>query len=101
MRRLGFISWVAGVFGLAVAKPVLAFVPKSGRTPIRHTKCGKVMAYYLAAEPRKPDILRSEDFERLDGSHPQKCAVFSEQCPHCKERIFSPMQMRRCFDEAV
>lgn len=58
--------------------------------PVRHKRCGKLVASYLG---HAGFSLESRFFVRLDGSSPLPGERFQEQCPHCARPISGPKDL--------
>lgn len=54
--------------------------------PIVHKMCGTTVAFFLR-EPKRGDVVRSEDVELLDGSHPKPGTVVVFVCPLCSKSV--------------
>ena len=66
-------------------------------TPIRHTRCNKIVAYYVG-DKNEPEV-KSKDIFYLDGSKP-KYGSQTPECPYCGF-LSSMGHLKRCFDEDV
>lgn len=65
-------------------------------TPIRHTPCGKIVAWYVG-DPSNPHA-DSASVLYLDGSRPLAYSMIPP-CPHCHTVMQPGVTMKRCFDE--
>ena len=64
-----------------------------------HRKCGTQVGWYLRDAPREPDVVRSKDFMRMDGSQPAFGSVRAEFCPKCNRKIDGD-ELKRLFRES-
>jgi len=66
-------------------------------TPIIHRKCGTQIGWYMYDAPHGDGSLRSAEFQRMDGTHPEYGAYFREWCPHCESHIRGAGEIKRVF----
>jgi hypothetical protein len=62
--------------------------------PIIHKTCGGQAAWYLDDELKGGDLLRSDYYLRMNGTHPRAGDMFNETCDNCGRRIAGPHDLR-------